>query len=116
VPGGGVDDTFAGKPAYQREIFDAIMRHLDTLGDVHLDAVSVGVFLKRERKMAEIRPKARSLRMWIVLGRRSMDPRVQRADGTGDRVAHVFNLTSVDDIDDRMRAILTEAFVVAGET
>jgi hypothetical protein len=45
-----------------------------------------------------------------------MDPRVQRADGTGDRVAHVFNLTSVDDIDDRMRAILTEAFVVAGET
>jgi hypothetical protein len=53
--------------------------------------------------------------MWLVLGRRSLDPRVQRADATPNgRVAHVFNLTSVDDVDDSMRALLTEAFVIAG--
>jgi hypothetical protein len=116
VPGGGVDETFAGRPAYQRAIFDAIMRHLDTLGEVHLDAVSVGVFLKRERKMAEIRPKARSLRMWLVLGHRSLDPRVQRADATpGGRVAHVFKLTSAEDVDEGLRELLTEAFLLAGD-
>jgi hypothetical protein len=46
----------------------------------------VGVFLKNERKFAEVRPKARSLSL-----------------GAG-RVVNFIKLTCVDDIDDRVRA------------
>src|SRR5439155_8592160 len=56
VPGNSVDECFATRPPYQREIFEVLMEYLDTLGPVHLDAVRVGVFLKRERTFAEVRP------------------------------------------------------------
>jgi hypothetical protein len=34
-------------------VYDAILAHLESLGPVYEDAVGVGVFLKRERKLAE---------------------------------------------------------------
>jgi hypothetical protein len=43
---------------------------------VHADAVRVGVFLKHERKLAEVGPMARSLSLELVLPRRVDDTRV----------------------------------------
>jgi hypothetical protein len=54
VPGCAVDATFAGRPPRLRAVCDAILAHLVSLGPVHEDAVSVGVFLKRDRKLAEV--------------------------------------------------------------
>src|SRR5215470_19772214 len=53
APGGSVDDTFAGHPPGHRAVYAAIQAHLLSLGPVHEDAVAVGVFLKRDRKLAE---------------------------------------------------------------
>src|SRR5438270_10534584 len=95
VPGCTVEETFAGRPPVQRAVYDALVAHLDTLGPVHADAVRVGVFLKNERKLAEVRPKARSLTLWLLLPRRIDDPRVSRYERvSADRVAHVLKLTS----------------------
>ncbi len=58
VPAGTVDDTFAGKPDAVRAAYDVIIAHLRALGPVHEDAVKVGVFLKHDRKFAELRPTA----------------------------------------------------------
>ena len=69
VPGSTVDETFAHRPE-QKPIYEAIIEHLRTLGPVHEDAVKVGVFLKRQRKLAEVRPMARSLSVNLVLPRR----------------------------------------------
>ena len=38
LPGGSVDESFAGRPPVQREIYDVITGHLATLGPVHADA------------------------------------------------------------------------------
>jgi hypothetical protein len=62
IPGCTVDATFAGRPAAQRAVYDAILAHLVTLGPVHEDAVGVGVLLKRDRKLAEIWPGSRRTR------------------------------------------------------
>lgn len=51
-----VDEYFATGPAYERPIFDAVMKHLDNVGAVQVDPVSVGIFLKNPRKFAELRP------------------------------------------------------------
>lgn len=63
VPGITVDECFAGRPPWQRPIYDAIVDHLESLGPVHADAVYVGVFLERAQKFAEVDDE---LRAWLT--------------------------------------------------
>jgi hypothetical protein len=75
VPGITVDAAFAGRPPRLRASYDEILAHLDSLGTVHEDAVSVGVFLKRDRKLAEVRPRSRDVSLALYLPRPDPDPR-----------------------------------------
>jgi hypothetical protein len=110
-----VDDTFAGRPPVQRAIYDAIVGYLDSLGPVHVDAVRVGVFLKAEAKLAEVRPKARSLNLALALPHPVTDARIaRRFPVSGGRFWHVLKLTEVGQVDDQVRDWLTEAYHAAG--
>ena len=111
IPGGSIDDTFRGKPPEQRRIFDAIAAHLKTLGRVHADAVQVGVFLKSDRKLAELRPKLKWLACSLYLPYPIDHPRVARAIALGfERYSNDIKLRSVDDVDEQLREWLTAAF------
>lgn len=115
VPGCTLDECFAPWPAARREVYEALMAHVRTLGPVHLDIVRVGVFLKHETKFAEVRPKARSLSLAFVLPRAVAGPRVARTTwGSADRVWHVVKLLAVPDVDEQVRDWLTEAYHAAG--
>ena len=115
VPGGTVDDSFAGRPPVQRDIYDVVLTHLQSLGPVYADAVRVGVFLKRQSKLAEARPMATGLALSIVLPRWTEHPRfTRRMRISTDRIAHVVKLKAVADVDDEVRAWLTEAYLAAG--
>ncbi|MEV0618629.1 DUF5655 domain-containing protein [Nonomuraea sp. NPDC050404] len=108
VPGCTVEETFAPHPPVYREIYD---RLLDGLGPVHEDAVRVGVFLKSEHKFAEIRPKARSLSLALVLPRRVEHPLVSRTFPMPDgRVWHMFKLNRVADVDEHILDLMAEAY------
>ena len=110
-----MDDTFANSPPGQRRAYDTIMAYLQTLGPVHEDAVQVGVFLKRQRKFAEIRPMSRALSLNLVLPRTVRDSRVLRtARISADRVEHVIRLSDATEVDEQVREWLTEAFLAAG--
>lgn len=114
VPGCTVDETFRGRPGEQRAAYEAVMAYLRGLGPVHDDAVRVGVFVKSDRTLAELRPKARWLSLEIALPRRLDDPRVTRViPASGDRTINVVRLRSADDVDERVRAWLTEAYTYA---
>lgn len=114
VPGCTVDECFAGRPPIQRAIYDLLIGHLETLGPVHADAVRVGVFLKHDRKLAEVRPKARGLSLALMLPRTVDDPRVRRKVRTSaDRVVHFLTLVDTDDVDEPVLDLLTEAYVAA---
>ena len=114
VPGCRVDETFAGKAPWQREVYDAVMGHLRTLGDVHEDAVKVGVFLKRDRKLAELRPRSRDVLVYLWLPRPVETARIAPANwASGPRVGHKLSLRSVSDVDDEVRGWLTTAFDIA---
>jgi hypothetical protein len=115
VPGRTVDACFAARPPRQREAYDAVVAHLETLGPVHEDAVGVGVFLKHERKLAELRPAERGLSLGLFLPRTIESPRVRRTIRTSaDRVVHMMTLTCTGDVDEQLRAWLTEAYLAAG--
>jgi Domain of unknown function (DUF5655) len=115
VPGCTVDETFTGRPAVQRAICDEIVAYLNTLGPLHVDAVGVGVFLKREAKIAELRPQARALSMWLALPRTVRDPRIGRTLPTPTgRTWHVLKLTDLADVDGQLRDWLAESYHAAG--
>jgi hypothetical protein len=114
VPGVTVDASFAGRPPAQRAIYDEILAHVASLGPVHEDAVSVGVFLKADRKLAEVRPRSRDVWLALYLPRADRDPRFARVYGPGStRVVHILLLREPGDVDEQVRRWLTEAFIHA---
>jgi uncharacterized protein DUF5655 len=115
VPGNTVDETFAGRPAGQRDIYETIVGYLNTLGPLHIDAVKVGVFLYHERKLAEVRPMARSLRLLLVLPYGVDTGRVVRRERLStERVLHYIKLTDPSDVDSELRDWLADAYELAG--
>ena len=97
-----------------RAVYNAIMAHLLDLGPVHEDAVGVGVFLKRDHKLAEVRPRSRDVSLALYLPRRVNHPRISRVLGnSASRVVHLLLLREADDVDEQVRDWLTEAFLHA---
>lgn len=114
VPGCTVDAAFAGRPAGQRAVYDAILAHLESHGPVHEEAVSVGVFLKCDRKLAEVRPRSRDVWLGVYLPRPVSSPRFAKVLNPGaPRVVHVLLLRSASEVDEQVRGWLTEAFLHA---
>jgi hypothetical protein len=75
--------------------------------------VSVGIFLKRSRTFAELRPMQRWVALSFSLRRVMHHPRMIRRTiphGSG-RHHHVANLATPDELDDGLRAALTEAYL-----
>jgi hypothetical protein len=111
VPGGPVEETFAGRPPGQFEAYEAIMAHLDTLGPVHVDAVGVGVFLKSDRKLAELRPMARALSVDLLLSQPLAGPRIARTmRASADRTVSCVRVQGGDDVDEELKGWLTRAY------
>ena len=111
-----LDEYFSTGPARERPIFDSVMAALDEVGPVHVEPVSVGIFLKRAGSFAQLRPMqqwvALSLSLRRVVSHPTMTRRVQL---WGGRHYHVFNLREPDDVDPDIRAWLVEAYLDAPE-
>jgi hypothetical protein len=106
-----VDDYFRTGPPHERPIFDEVMRHLDTVGPVHVEPVSVGIFLKRARTFAELRPLQHWVALSFSLGRQVHHPTiVRKVVPYHGRHFHVANLASPAELDDDLRGWLTEAY------
>jgi len=108
-----LEDYFAADgPPFERPIFDAVHAHLVTLGPLHLEPVSVGLFFKRSRTFAELRPKTRWMTLSFILSHSVADPRIsRRLTVSGNRVYHETKLRGPDDVDDQVRGWLTDAYL-----
>jgi hypothetical protein len=110
VPGCTVDDTFAGRPPWMRQVYDEIVAELRELGELHEDAVKVGVFLKCGRKLAEIRPRSKDLLVWIYLPFVADESLVQGR--VGDRVLH---RVALHELTDEVREWFVAAYDLAAQ-
>lgn len=110
-PGLTLDEYFASGPTHERPVFDAVMNHVTTLGPVHADVVSVGIFLKNPHKFAELRPMDRWVAVGFALSRRAHHPTITRkVVEYGPRHWHVANVARPDQVDAALRDLLTEAY------
>ncbi|MGQ0615484.1 MAG: DUF5655 domain-containing protein [Acidimicrobiia bacterium] len=111
-----LDEYFATGPERERPIFEAVMAHLDTVGPVHVEPLSVGIFLKRAQRFAELRPMTRWVALSFGLPRQVRSSRIARkVIPYGGRFHHVVNLQGPDDVDADVRGWLTEAYFGAPE-
>ena len=116
APAMTLEDYFSTGPARERPIFEAVRRHLETIGPLHVEPVSVGIFLKRSRGFAELRP----LRDWVALSFslpfRAQHRLITRKVIPGGRgYFHVVNLQGPEDLDQDIRRWLTEAYLASPE-
>jgi hypothetical protein len=110
-PGLTLDEYLATGPPHERPVVEAVLSHLATVGPVHVDAVSVGIFLKNPYKFAELRPMRRweSVSFWLRrhTRHRTITRKVVNYDG---RYWHTANVAGPDDLDGALADLLTEAY------
>ena len=112
APSSTVDDYFAGRPEVQREIYELVASHLESLGPVLVDPVQACVMFKRERSFAEVRSKRKALTLTFLLSRTVDSKRVVRSQQcSANRYACYVDLAEPEDVDDEVRAWLTEAYL-----
>ncbi len=106
-------DYFATGPACERPVFEAVWAHLSSVGeDVYVEAVSVGLLIKRSRTFAELRPGRDRVVLSLLLNRAVADPRIsRRVRASGSRVAHFVPLRSATEVDAEVREWLTESYL-----
>lgn len=110
------EEYFHDLPAFHRDVHDAVVEHLCTIDDVHVELVSVGVLIKHGRTIVELRPMKDWLALSIVLPRVVRHPRITRTtklSRDSDAASHSVRIRSVADLDDTVRSWLDEAMLTS---
>jgi hypothetical protein len=111
-----LEEYFATGPAHERPVFDAVMSHLGRVGPVHVEPVSVGIFLKRSRTFAELRPMTK----WVAVSFSLLHPArhkliTRKVVQYNGRYYHVANVAKPSDVDQPLLSLLTEAYFSSPE-
>jgi hypothetical protein len=116
APAMALEEYFSTGPERERPIYEAVKAHLDTLGPVYVEPVSVGIFFKRPGRVAQLRPATKWVDLSFSLSRAVRDPRiVAKPQQYSGRWYHRARLTGPNDVDDAVRGWLTEAYLAAPE-
>jgi Domain of unknown function (DUF5655) len=107
-----LDEYLATAPPHEGPVVEAVLDHVLSLGPVHLEPVSVGLFLKRGQSFAELRPKVRWEALAFKMPRPIDDRRIARKPWGA---WYVVNLHTPADFDDVVQDWLTEAYLACPE-
>ena len=111
-----LEEYLATGPPFERPIFRALMAGIEHLGPIHVEPVSVGIFLKRAQTFAQLRPLTRWETLSFSLARQATHPAITRkVIPHGQRFHHVLRLDDASDIDDSVIALVAEAYDLTPE-
>jgi Domain of unknown function (DUF5655) len=116
APAISLEEYFATGPAHERPVFDAVMSHMRQVGPVHVEPVSVGIFLKRSRTFAELRPMTK----WVAVSFSLLHPArhkliTRKVVQYNGRYYHVANVAGAPGVDQALLDLLTEAYLSSPE-
>ncbi|MGQ0434767.1 MAG: DUF5655 domain-containing protein [Microthrixaceae bacterium] len=116
APAMSIEAYFSTGPPFEQPIFDAVMAGLVDVGEIHVEPVSVGIFLKRSHTFAELRPMTKWVAVSFSLERTVQSRRIARkVIETGRRRYHVVNVRTADEVDDELVEWLAEAYLSSPE-
>lgn len=112
-----LEEYFTTAKPFEKPVFDAINLHLQTLDDVIIDPVGIGILLKNGPMFAELRPKTKWVALGFSLPRKLESGRLSRkVTEYGKKFFHVINVDDPAMIDEEILDWLTEAYHLAGGT
>lgn len=119
APAMSLDEYLSTGPPHERAIVEAVLAGLDAhpdVGPVHVEPVSVGIFLKRSRMFAELRPMTRWEAVTFLLPRTERSGRIARkVIEAGALRYHVVNVRTPEEVDDELLGWLAEAYAASPE-
>lgn len=116
VPAMTVDAYYAGRPDFERAIFDAVYEQLEACGPVHVEAVGVGILFKKRRTFVELRPMRGRLRLTFIVRRKVEDARIVRATAMGrGQYFCAIDLRAAGEVDEQVREWLAESYAYSPE-
>jgi len=103
-----LEEYFSTRPAHERPVFEAVISHLRQVGPVHVEPVSVGIFLKKSRTFAELRPMTK----WVAVSFSLLHPArhkliTRKVVQYNGRYYHVANVASPSHIDEGLLDLLS---------
>ena len=112
-----IEEYFSTGPPFERPIFDAVMAGLDErVGPIHVEPVSVGIFLKRARGFCELRPRTKWVAVGFGLPHTISSARIARkVIDTGAIKYHVVNVRTSAEVDEQLLDWLAEAYHASPE-
>lgn len=112
APGLTIEEYFATGPPHERPVFEAVHGHLAQYDDLYVEPLAVGIFFKRRRTFAQLRPMRRWVQLSMLLPRKIDDPRISRkVVDTGRSFYHVLNIAGPEQVDETVRGWLDEAYL-----
>jgi Domain of unknown function (DUF5655) len=112
---------FATGPPWERPVFDAVLAHVETLGPIHVEPVSVGIFIKSASgrpgagSLLELRPLTKWTALSFPLDQPVRHQRIARKPvRTATRWYHWVNLRTPDDVDDQVKDWLSASWALYG--
>lgn len=91
----------------QRRAAEAVLAHLRRHKDLVIEAVSVGILVKLERTIIELRPKKRWLDVSFIVKDVIDSPRIARTLPVGKSRFYVVHLRDKQDVDAELRRWLS---------
>ncbi len=111
-----IEEYFRTGAAFERPIFEAVARHVERVGTITIEPLSVGILFKRSSTFAELRPKRDRVELSFMLSRPLEHPRIARTwKGPGERRAFFIKIRDAAEVDDEIKDWLTEAYLQSPE-
>ena len=106
-----LEEYFSTGPPFERPIFEAIMAGLAGVGPIHVEPVSVGIFLKKARGFSELRPMTKWVAVSFVLDHTVRSARIARkVYESGAHRYHVVNVRGPGEVDEELLDWLRESY------
>ena len=117
APLGSLDDHLVGKPPEIAEIVSCVIAVAQECGEVTVLPEKTRIALAARMSFAALMPRRRWVDGHVVLARRLEDPRFTRIETYSPRNhLHAFRLASVDEVDERFREWMREAYEAGRKT
>jgi hypothetical protein len=113
-----LQERLASLDPNQRAICEAALKMLPRIGNVQVEPVRIGLFLKRGSKFASLRLRRCGIRLLVMLPRVLDHPRLSGSRSKTrmpTRIPHATTLRSPADVDADVRSWLAESYASSPE-